>query len=163
MIPQLKDRKVIFFDVGHTLDMPASGDWMFTKKFLEEAGDRLKTLSDEEIGRGWEAGLRFLTQNHLVTTVEAEIEQFYQYYSILSDELGLHLSEEQRRAVARDRACNMENYIPYPGIKEVLETLSKTHKLGVISDTWPSIDRQLEHIGVAGYFSFRTYSCRRSC
>ena len=78
MIPQLKDRKVIFFDVGYTLDMPASGDWMFTKKFLEEAGDRLKACSDEEIGRGWEAGLRFLTQNHLVTTVEAEIEQFYQ-------------------------------------------------------------------------------------
>jgi len=159
MIPQLKDRKVIFFDVGYTLDMPASGDWMFTKKFLEEAGDRLKTLSDEEIGRGWEAGLRFLTQNHLVTTVEAEIEQFYQYYSILSDELGLHLSEEQRRAVARDRACNMENYIPYPGIKEVLETLSKTHKLGVISDTWPSIDRQLETLGISRYFSFKTFSC----
>ena len=159
MIPQLKDRKVIFFDVGYTLDMPASGDWMFTKKFLEEAGDRLKARSDEEIRRGWEAGLRFLTQNHLVTTVEAEIEQFYQYYSILSDELGLQLSEEQRMAVARDRACNMENYIPYPGIHEVLETLSKTHRLGVISDTWPSIEQQLETLGISQYFSFRTFSC----
>ena len=159
MIPQLKDRKVIFFDVGYTLDMPASGDWMFTKKFLEEAGDRLKTLSDEEIGHGWETGLRFLTQNHLVTTVEAEIEQFYQYYSILSDELCLQLSEEQRRTVARDRACNMENYIPYPGIHEVLETLSKTHRLGVISDTWPSIEQQLETLGISQYFSFRTFSC----
>ena len=26
----LKDKKVIFFDVGYTLDRPASGDWMFT-------------------------------------------------------------------------------------------------------------------------------------
>ena len=159
MIPQLKNRKVIFCDVGYTLDMPASGDWMFTGRFLKEAGDRLKARSDDEISRARETGLRFLTENHLITTVEAECEQFYQYYSLLSDELGLGLSPEQRMAVARDRACNMENYIPYPGIHEVLETLSKTHKLGVISDTWPSIDQQLDYLGISPYFSYRTFSC----
>jgi len=159
MIPQLKNRKVIFFDVGYTLDRPASGDWLFTKRFLKEAGDRLKTRSDDEIRRARETGLRFLTENHLVTTVEAECEQFYHYYSILSEELGLELSEEQRRAVARERACNMENYIPYPGIHEVLETLGQTHKLGVISDTWPSIEQQLDYLGVSRHFSCRTFSC----
>ena len=159
MISQLKNRKVIFFDVGYTLDKPASGDWMFTKRFLKEAGDRLNTRSADEISRAKEAGLRFLTQNHLITTVEAECEQFFQYYSIISDELELDLSEEQRMAAAQDRACNMENYIPYPGIHEVLESLSKTHKLGVISDTWPSIERQLDYLGISRYFSFRTFSC----
>ena len=34
-IELLKDKKVIFFDVGYTLDYPLSGDWMFTKKFYE--------------------------------------------------------------------------------------------------------------------------------
>ena len=53
----------------------------------------------------------------------------------------------------------MENYVPYPGLQEVLETLSKTHRLGIISDTWPSIERQLDYIGVSRYFSFATYSC----
>ena len=159
MIGPLQDKKVIFFDVGYTLDMPASGDWMFTKRFLEEAGDALKRRGSEEIGRARDAALRFLAENHLVTTVEAETDQFYRYYSILSDELDLALSEEQRRTIARDRACNMENYVPYPGIREVLEKLSKRYRLGVISDTWPSIGRQLEYIGVAQYFSFTTYSC----
>ena len=159
MIPQLKNRKVIFFDVGYTLDMPASGDWMFTRRFLNEAGDRLKTRSGDEISRAKETGLRFLTENHLVTSVEAECEQFFRYYSIISDELGLDLSAEQRMAVARDRAYNMENYIPYPGIHEVLETLGKTHKLGVISDTWPSIEQQLDYLGISRYFSCRTFSC----
>lgn len=46
-----------------------------------------------------------------------------------------------------------------PGVKEVLGTLGKTHRLGIISDTWPSIERQLEHIGVSPYLSFRTFSC----
>ena len=159
MIPQLQNRKVIFFDVGYTLDMPASGDWMFTKRFLSEAGDKLKMRSDDEINRARETGLRFLTENRFITTVEAECEQFYQYYSILSDELGLDLSAEQRMAVARDRACNMENYIPYPGIHEALETLRETYKLGVISDTWPSIEQQLDYLGISRYFSCRTFSC----
>lgn len=159
MIPQLLDKKVIFFDVGYTLDMPASGDWMLTNRFLEEAGDRLGRCSDEDILRAKEAGFRFLAQDHLVTTVEAECEQFYRYYSVVSDELGLNLTEAQRERIARDRAVNMQNYIPYPGIHEVLETLSKTHRLGVISDTWPSIQQQLEYLGISKYFSFETYSC----
>ncbi len=159
MLQELQDKKVIFFDVGYTLDRPASGDWMFTNRFLAEAGGRLKARTGDEISRARDAGLRFLEQNHLVTSVEAECEQFFRYYSIISDELGLGLSEEQRRMIARDRAQNMRNYIPYPGIRVVLETLARTHRLGVISDTWPSIGAQLEYLGVSGYFSFETYSC----
>ena len=159
MIRLLQDKKVLFFDIGYTLDMPASGDWMFTNLFLREAGDRLKEHTDAEISRARNVGLRFLMENHLVASVEAECVQFRQYYSIISDELGLGLSGEQLDRAARDRAYNMDNYIPYPGIREVLEMLSKTHRLGLISDTWPSVDKQLEHIGVDRYFSFHTYSC----
>ena len=159
MLKQLKDKKVIFFDVGNTLDRPASGHWMFTNRFLAEAGDRLKACSREEYTRAWNAGLEFLTKNHMVTTVEAECRQFSEFYSLVSRELDLGLTDEQCEEIARDRTYNMENYIPYPGIRDVLETLSRTHRLGVISDTWPSIRPQLEHLGVLGYFSFETYSC----
>lgn len=37
----LSDKHVIFFDVGYTIDYPASGDWMFTNRFYELAGERL--------------------------------------------------------------------------------------------------------------------------
>ena len=149
MLEILRDKKVIFFDVGYTLDMPASGDWMFTGMFLEAAGEKLKQRTETEIQRARSAGLRFLDNDHLIKTVEAEIKNFFDYYSIISNELDLGLSVKERDQIARDRACNMENYIPYPGITEVLGTLSKTHKLGIISDTWPSIEPQLEHIGVS--------------
>ena len=144
MINQIKDKKVIFFDVGYTLDRPASGDWMFTVKFLELAGEKLRQCGDAEIAAARNAGLRYLEENHLVTSVEDERKQFYRYYSIVSEQLGLNLTEDELEQAARDRACNMKNYIPYPGIKEVLESLSRTHKLGIISDTWPSIEQQLE-------------------
>ena len=132
---------------------------MLTNRFLKEAGDRLKASSEADIRKAMEAGLRYLMENHLVTTVEAEISQFYQFYSILSDALDLGLSEKQREEIARDRACNMENYLPYPGIREVLGTLSKTHRLGVISDTWPSIEQQLEYLGISQFLSIQTFSC----
>lgn len=159
MLDILRDKKVIFFDVGYTLDKPASGDWMFTNQFLELAGEKLKQRTEAEIQRARDAGLRFLARDHLIQTVEAEIQNFFDYYSIVSDQLNLGLSEIERDQIARDRACNMKNYIPYPGIKEVLGTLSKTHKLGIISDTWPSIEPQLEYIGVSQYLSFCTFSC----
>ena len=159
MLNLLKDKEVIFFDVGYTLDAPASGDWMFTNKFLELAGEKLKQRTAADIRRARDTGLRFLEQDHLIQTVEAEIRNFFGYYSIISEQLDLGLTEEERNQIARDRACNMGNYIPYPGIGEVLDTLSKTHQLGIISDTWPSIEPQLEHIGVSQYLSFCTFSC----
>ena len=88
-----------------------------------------------------------------------KIRQFFRYYSILSDQLRLGLTETECEQIARDRACNMKNYIPYPGITEVLSALSRTYRLGIISDTWPSIEQQLEYIGVSGYLSFCTFSC----
>ena len=159
MIQPLLDKKVIFFDVGYTLDRPASGDWVLTNKFLKEVGDRMKACSEAEIRQTKETVLQYMVEHHLMTTVEAEISHFYRIYSIISEALDLGLYEKQREAIARDRACNMENYIPYPGIQEVLETLSKTHRLGVISDTWPSIEQQLDYLGISKYFSFLTFSC----
>lgn len=159
MLELLKDKEVIFFDVGYTLDAPASGDWMFTGKFLELAGEKLQQRTDAEIQRARNAGLRFLEQSHRIQTVDAEIRNFFDYYSMVSEQLDLGLTEAERNQIAADRACNMENYVPYPGIAEVLDTLSKTHRLGIISDTWPSIEPQLKHIGVSQYLSFCTFSC----
>ena len=155
----LGEKSVIFFDVGYTLDMPASGDWMFTGKFLELAGEKLSQRAESDILRARSAGIRFLEQNHMIQTVEAEIQNFCDYYSIVSDQLDLGLTAKELDLISRDRACNMENYIPYPGIREVLKTLSKTHKLGIISDTWPSIEAQLDYIGISQYLSFGTFSC----
>ena len=154
----LKKKPVIFFDIGDTLVAPPSGDWMFINRFLELAGDRLQACSAEEIQRAKAAGLDYLAKNHLVLTEAEEAEQFYRYYSIISDRLQLRLTHDELRAAALDRTYNMGNYRLYPDAIKVLETLSKTHRLGVISDTWPSIENQLRTLGVLQYFSFATYS-----
>ena len=159
MLEVLKDKKFIFFDVGYTLDYPASGDWMFTKKFYEIVGDKLSKYSSVEIQKARELCLEYLEKNHLVKNTEEEYYQFVRFYSDISKYLNLSLTDEEVRAIAYDRTNNMDNYIVYPDAKEVLEVLSHSYKLGIISDTWPSIERQLCTIGVRDYFSTSTYSC----
>ena len=159
MIELLKDKKVIFFDVGYTLDYPLSGDWMFTKKFYEVVDDKLNKYSFDEIQRARDKGLEYLEKNHLCRTVEDEYFQFIHYYSEISRNLTLDLTEVEIKEIAFDRTYNMNNYIAYPDVKKVLKILSKSHKLGIISDTWPSIEQQLNSFGITEFFSTYTFSC----
>ena len=159
MIELLKTKKAIFFDVGYTLDYPASGDWMFTNKFYELAGEEYYKHSEAEIKSARKRSFEYLENNHLVMNVEEEYKQFAFFYGEISRYLNLGLNELQIREISHDRTFNMKNYVSYPDVAEVLETLSKTHKLGVISDTWPSIEQQLQSLGLRNYFSVSTYSC----
>ena len=159
MIELLKDKKAVFFDVGYTLDYPASGDWLLTNKFKLTAGEKCQRHSAQEIKKAVDACFEYLKNRHLVENTEEETEQFTHFYSELSDRLELGLSPAEARLIAYDRTCNMENYIAYPDAAEVLATLSRTHSLGIISDTWPSIVNQLEYLGIYKYFSSATYSC----
>ena len=154
----LSDKSVIFFDVGYTLDYPASGDWMFTNRFYEIVGERLNQCPETQISKAREAGVDYLEKVHLIRNEEDEADQFYQYYCIVSESLNLNLTEAELTSIARDRTYNMDNYKIYPDALEVVQTLSKTYSLGIISDTWPSIENQLRAIGVLEYFSFATYS-----
>lgn len=159
MIELLRDKKVIFFDVGYTLDYPASGDWMFTNKFYELVGNKLAKYSQEEIQKAKNISLEYLEKNHLVQSVQDEYCQFIHFYSEISSNLELCLTEAEIKAIAYDRSYNMNNYIAYPDVKKVLSVLSRSFKLGIISDTWPSIEQQLCSIGVREFFSTSTYSC----
>lgn len=159
MIEILKDKKVIFFDVGYTLDYPLSGDWMFTDKFYKLAGDKLNKYSSDEIQSARNKSLEYLERNHLVRTVEEEYDQFIYFYSEISESLALCLMEDEIKELAFDRTYNMNNYVAYPDAKKVLKELCKSYKLGIISDTWPSIEQQLCSFGVAEFFSTYTYSC----
>ena len=148
----LSDKKVIF------IDRPASGDWLLTKRFCELAGERLRRCTPAEIDAAQAAGAEYLGKNHRLGDVEEEVEQFLRYYRIVSDALGLGLTGDEIAEAAMDRTYNMDNYVIYPDARRVIETLSRTHRLGIISDTWPSIENQLRALDVRQFFSFATYS-----
>lgn len=158
MIELLETKQAIFFDLGYTLVYPASGDWMFTQMFYELAGDVYKSHSETEIQDARDRSFEYLAKNHLMTSVEEECKQFEHYYGELSRYLDLDFTDTEIRELAYDRTYNMKSYISYPGVSEVLEILGKTHKLGIISDTWPSIELQNRALDIDKYFSTRTFS-----
>jgi len=159
MLEELKGKKHIFFDVGYTLDRPASGDWYFTNRFNEIAGERIARCGEEEIRRARAEAGKYAAAHHKVREVDEEIDCLTRYYAIVSEVLGLGLTDVEARDIARDRATNMDNYIPYPKLPQILEILSNVYSLGIISDTWPSIIDQLRAIGALPYFTSFTFSC----
>jgi putative hydrolase of the HAD superfamily len=154
----LKDKKFIFFDVGYTLDAPASGHWMFTNKFLEFTKDKLDMFDNATIHSAMLKGFAYIEKNHKLFTIEEEISTLCVFYQIVSDELSLGLTIAQIYEISKDRATNMNNYLLYPKVKETLEVLFKSFKLGIISDTWPSIVNQLTHLGIFQFFTTFTFS-----
>ena len=154
----LKGKEVVFFDVGHTIDMPASGDWRLSKKFYEIVGNSLDSLPGELIDEALGIAGNYLAANHLCSSEEEEYERFLEYFRIISGNLNLGLSEDKLCEIAYDHTYNMDNYIIYPDAREVIETLSHTYRLGIISDTWPSIYNQLRSLDVLQFFSFTTFS-----
>lgn len=158
MIDILKDKKVIFFDVGYTLDYPASGNWMLTNKFYDAVGERLECISKEEFTEGFNVCVKKLLKKHKVRNMNEEYLQFVSFYTDICEYFKLGLGPDEVNQIAYDRTYNMKNYIPYTDTKMVVRELSYSYKLGIISDTWPSIEPQLDALGVNSYFSFRTYS-----
>lgn len=154
----LKERSVIFFDLGFTLLYPASGDWTFTKMFCEIASGRLEKCDPELIRKARAQGADYLNNNQLLHNETEETEQFSRYYRMISDILDLDLTESDIETISRDRTCNTNNYLLYPDAVKVLQTLVKTHRLGILSDTSPSIELKLQALKIRQYFAFATYS-----
>lgn len=158
MLDIIKDKKFIFLDVGYTLDRPISGDWQFTNMFNEYTKNIINKCNENEITKARQKGIKYFKEHHLVSSIEEEMEVYRKYYEIVSSELNLDLTSEKIDNVVKDICFNMDNYAIYPGVKETLEELSKHYKLGIISDTWPSIKNQLNHFDIYKYFTTYTYS-----
>lgn len=152
--------KGIFFDLGWTLLCPVSGDWMFShlaRRYFPE--EKLGALPQDRLAAAKREAGHYLDTHHRLSTPEEEYRQFYQYYSILADafpQLGLRGADIEK--VAGDKVYNTDNYCLFPDTLATLEALKGKYRLGIISDTWPSIVPVLERFGLSRFFDCATYS-----
>ncbi len=157
---KLQNVKGVFWDLGGTLLYPPSGSFMFSdlaKKYF--APEKLRALPPRRVkaaeAKAWQA----LHQNPLVLAMEEEYRVFLTYYTALSEELELGLGTAQLEEVARDKIYNKtDNYRLFDDSIETLRALHGKYRLGIISDTWPSIVPVLEQFDALRYFDFATYS-----
>ena len=158
--------KGIFFDLGWTLVYPPSGDWEFTqpaqKLFNWEV---YQSLPKERTAAVRKEANDYLEAHHHISTLEEEYDRMLQYFTIVAQKLPeLGATRQDIEATALEKVYQsqhtynlMEDAIP------TLEALKGRCKLGIISDTWPSIVPVLDSFGLPPYFDAITYSFQLGC
>ena len=153
--------KGIFFDIGWTLYYEVSKQWFINKKFMECIDmNKFTAIPQDKRDAAFERALKYLADNHLLMTEGEELKQLEIFYSILADDLPeLGLNSEQINAIAYSEIFDTSNYSLFDDTLSTLQALKGKYKLGVISDTWPSVERTLKGHGIYDYFDTKTFSC----
>ncbi|MNP30494.1 Alpha-D-glucose-1-phosphate phosphatase YihX [compost metagenome] len=79
---------------------------------------------------------------------------FLEFYSEFAKQLPqLQLTQTEIECIAKEIVFNDEKFLFHDDVFEVIPGLSATYKLGVVSDTWPSLDRIFVNFNLRNYFS----------
>jgi putative hydrolase of the HAD superfamily len=155
--------KNILYDFGYVLAYPRSGNWFIppnARKILG-LGNYLSVLSRvHKIGSSFQLAHQYLNENHLLFTEEEEINQFTGFYRIMLEGLGVKKHIDQLAGeLARDNVCNDDKFIFYEDVHGALEKARAAFRIGVLSDTWPSLKRVFDHQGITPLLSGLIMSC----
>lgn len=150
----------IFFDLGWTLLRPSSGDWHLTDKAREAIDPDIWKLIPPERLRAALAKANAWLRDEVILTEAEELDRFTHFYATAAESLPeLKLTREQVELIACDKVFNDANYVLYDDAKSTLARLKKRYRLGVISDTWPSLKRVLTNMDIYDLFDNLTLSC----
>jgi putative hydrolase of the HAD superfamily len=150
-----KPIKAILFDSGHVLNGPRTGHWFMPPNFFKYVDkNKFEALDINRIENAFYKGDKYFHNHPLILTEIEELEHFVEFYNILAKELpDLEISAEYVLEIARDTVYNDEKFEFFQDVFEVIPKLSQHYKLGVISDTWPSLERVFKNAGLREYFS----------
>lgn len=147
------DVRAILFDSGDTLVRPVGGEWLpgpVFRRLVAETGGAAPRW--DQLARGHEAGMRRLLTNHQLMTEAEEIERYADYCAAVLEALGM----ADANLDARDLARQMVQQIGIEPFADTLPALERFKalnlRLAIISNGWPSLDRQLREVGLRHYF-----------
>ena len=160
-----KISKVIFFDMYQTLvDVDIKNNKELKKSAFEKIfvsylldrgvenreADRFQSLYDEELDSFYETHDKETEHHNFVTILS---ETFLKHYGIDVNKQELEDMVYEFRKIDRGYAKL------YPGVKEMLETLSKDYTLILASYTQGAYsERELEELGIRKYFAHCVFS-----
>lgn len=157
-----KNIRGIFFDVGWTLLSPRYGSWVYNTEKIAGLmkSERFLAIPEERRREVTTRAQAFLDSKVRVESEEEELEFTRAFYGMIADGLPeLGLSPGDVDEIARDKVYNMENYLYFDDAVPTLQALRGRYRLGVISDTWPSITNMLAYGGLTEFFDTFTFSC----
>ena len=145
--------KAILFDAGDTLTRPTTGNWFvppgFTPLFEELGG-----IDSEPLRRAFQNAYGYLSDHHQSNTEQQEYEQFLEFYRMFLTEIQYpHLTETLIADLAYNMVYNDEKFCFFDDVFTVIPRLTQRFSLGIVSDTWPSLERVFRKQNLRHYFS----------
>ena len=128
------------------------------------AAHGVPAFDPDRFSAGLDQGMCYLDEHHHLQTEAEERAQFQRYYEIVFETFELPCSREaliQDLVDVRFREPEIE---PFPDTRPVLEQLRANGLLlGVVSNAWPSLDRQYRMLGLRDYFGPFVISAQLGC
>lgn len=145
----------ILFDSGRVLNGPSTGNWWIPPRFFAIVNKkRYRSLDRASISNAFEAATAYLSRQSRIMDMQEELDLFLEFYWIFSQALPeLELSEEAVWLLATDMVYNGKKYRFFDDAVELIPALSRSFRLAVVSDAWPSLDRVFREAGLRQYFS----------
>ena len=147
--------RIILFDAGDTLVKARSGHWYIPPNYAEIMVRYFISLPEEDrLDRAMEVGLEYLNAHHYIVTEREELNQFIQYYTIVLRECGMaNLDPAAPYELALDMVFNDEKFVFFPDVFNELDKLTESgYRLGILSNTWPSLDRVFRRKNLREFF-----------
>ncbi|WP_330655569.1 HAD-IA family hydrolase [Clostridium tyrobutyricum] len=147
--------KAILFDSGKVLSEPVTGSWLITPNFFRYVDkDKFDSISCKKKKEAIKQAGKHMKTHNLIVNEQEEYENFFNYYSIFSKNLPeLKLKDSDVQSIAKDLVYNYKKYVFFKDALELIPKLSKTYKLAVVSDAWPSLENVFVTAGLREYFS----------
>ncbi|MDU4891723.1 MAG: HAD-IA family hydrolase [Clostridium sp.] len=146
--------KAILFDSGRTLNVPRTGHWFITPNFMKIIAREDFTYSNEDMDKAMRIACEHINKILLVETEEEEYLMFKEFYEIVLREIKYpNINNEIIELLARDNVYNDDKFFFFDDIEPSLNVLKDKYLLGVVSDTWPSLERVFINNDLRKYFS----------
>lgn len=150
----MKNVKAILFDSGRTLNVPRTGHWFITPNFMKIIHREDFTFTDEDMDNAMSKACEHINKILLVKTEEEEYSMFKEFYEIVLKEINYpNINNRVIELLAKDNVYNDDKFLFFDDINESLNLLKDKYLLGVVSDTWPSLERVFINKDLRKYFS----------
>ena len=143
----------ILLDSGDTLVRPVGGEWVPGPRFRDILAARgVADFPPDNLRRAIDGGAEYLDRNHHLSTVQQEVEQFQRFYDIMLSILGVENRDDLSLELARDIVLG-QNLEPFPDTASGLRELRNLGlRLGIVSNSWPSMDWKYRALGLRHNF-----------
>lgn len=146
--------KAILFDSGRTLNVPRTGHWFITPNFFNIFNDTSFQYTEDQLSEAMNKACDHISKIFLVKTEEDEFSMFKEFYEIVLKEIKYtSINEEIINSLASDNVYNDDKFYFFDDVEPGLQRLKDKYILGVVSDTWPSLERVFINKSLRKYFS----------